>query len=104
MNYIAKDMSISCDGERYKKAYPFALAMVFVYPIGIPLLYMAMAFQKRETLRDETAMNREALMGFPTTGHLMFLTEQYKPEFYYFGELLLHSACFLKKHVACCRR
>jgi hypothetical protein len=82
-------MSISCDSERYKKAYPFAVAMLFIYPIGIPLLYMAVVLHMRTTLSDKVARNREALTGFPTTGHLLFLTEQYKPEFYYFGELLL---------------
>lgn len=79
-------MSISCDSIRYKRSLPFAIAMLFVYPIGIPLLYLVVVLHKRHTLGNAAAMNREALTGFPTTGHLLFLTEQYKPEYYYFGE------------------
>lgn len=89
VSYLAKDLSISCDSQRYKQAYPFAVTMLFVYPIGIPLIYMVVLLHKRHTLTDKVAMKREALTDFPTTGHVLFLTEQYKPEFYYFGELLL---------------
>ena len=59
--------------------------MLFVYPIGIPFMYLTVIFQSRSTLVDSAAMVREARTGYPTTGHLLFLTEQYKPEYYYFG-------------------
>jgi hypothetical protein len=84
-SFLSKDLTISCEGTRYKRHIPFAAAMVLVFPVGIPLTYSVFLFRKRHTLRNAALMKKEALTGYPTTGHLLFLTEQYKPKYYYFG-------------------
>jgi hypothetical protein len=52
---------------RYKSFVVFAVAMIFVYPVGTPLLYYAMLWKHRGTLRDPDAMSlhevRMALLG-----------------------------------------
>ena len=37
--YMVADMSVRCDSSRYTKGRWWAIAMVIVYPVGIPLLY-----------------------------------------------------------------
>ncbi len=49
--YLFADYSIDCDSERYLSVKPFAVVMILVYPIGIPMLYFTMLFQNREMLR-----------------------------------------------------
>jgi len=58
--------------------------MILVYPIGIPLTYYLLLRQHRFTLSDANAIAREAKEDYPTIGHLIFLVESYKPEYYYF--------------------
>ena len=54
--------------------------MIFVYPVGIPLTYFVLLREHRHTLSDPEAMAREATEDFPTVGHVVFLTEAYKPK------------------------
>jgi len=49
--YLFADYSIDCDSEHYLSMKPFAIVMILVYPIGIPMMYFTMLFQNRETLR-----------------------------------------------------
>jgi len=62
----------------------YAVLMLLVYPLGIPLLYAGLLFEHRDVLGNNEAMDREAANGFPTTGHLLFLIEAYKTEYLYF--------------------
>ena len=82
--WLFKDYSIDCYSARYKQYTLFALVMIFVYPIGIPLSYYLLLRQHRYTLFDADAVAREAKEDFPTIGHLIFLVEAYKPRYYYF--------------------
>lgn len=49
--YLFADYSIDCDSEKYLMMKPFAVVMIFVYPIGIPIVYSAMLFHHRVILR-----------------------------------------------------
>jgi heme exporter protein D len=56
----------------------FAIGMVLIFPVGIPLLYMTLLFNQREALMNSKTMFREAQNGHPTTGYLLFLIDAYK--------------------------
>ena len=85
--YLYKDYSIDCNSNRYQKMVPFAITMIIIYPIGIPLLYFVLLWEHRRVLSNEEKMKEEAEDHFPTTGHILFLVEAYKYECYWF-ELL----------------
>ena len=36
-SFLQEDMAISCDGLRYQFAYSYAVAMVLIFPIGVPI-------------------------------------------------------------------
>jgi len=82
--YLYKDYSVDCDSSRYKTLVWYAIAMVLIYPVGIPLLYVSLLFNHRKALASRETMFREASHGYPTTGHLLFLTSAYTYELYYF--------------------
>ena len=44
-SYLVVDMGIDCDSERYHHMQAYAIAMVLVYPVGIPLLYATLLFR-----------------------------------------------------------
>ena len=85
--YLYKDYSLDCDSARYKTYVPYALLMILIFPVGIPLFYWIMLRQHKHVLSDEEAVKREATEDFPTIGHLTFLTEAYKSKYYYFEVL-----------------
>ena len=48
--FLAADYSIRCGGRAYAQNVAYAGAMVFVYPLGVPLLYLCMLFRHRAGL------------------------------------------------------
>lgn len=82
--FLYKDYSLDCDSVRYKRYIPYALLMVLIFPIGIPGFYWVLLRKHKVVLSDEMAIAREASEDFPTIGHLLFLTEAYRAEHYYF--------------------
>ena len=83
-SFLSKDMSVDCDGQRYKSFVFYGGFMLLVYPFGIPALYMAVLWRERATLRDAVAMEREITNGWPTLGHLKFLVQAYPSEHCFF--------------------
>jgi hypothetical protein len=49
--YLRNDYSISCDSPRYHFGVIWAVAMIFVYPIGIPALYLYLLFSARYVIK-----------------------------------------------------
>ena len=43
--YMVEDYSISCSSDRYLFGFVWALIMVVVYPVGIPLMYFVLLYQ-----------------------------------------------------------
>jgi len=82
--WLYKDYSIDCYSTRYINYMLYAGLMILVYPIGIPLTYYLLLRQHRFTLSSAEAIAREQKEDYPTIGHLIFLVESYKPEYYYF--------------------
>ena len=85
--FLYKDYSLDCDSSRYKAYVPYALLMILIFPVGIPLFYWVVLRQHKHVLSDEQAIKREASEDFPTIGHLTFLTEAYSSKYYYFEVL-----------------
>ena len=48
--FLAADYSIRCGGRAYAQNVAYAGAMVFVYPLGVPLLYLCMLVRHRAGL------------------------------------------------------
>jgi predicted metal-dependent TIM-barrel fold hydrolase len=45
--FLYQDYTVSCNSKRYKLYKIYAIVMVFVYPIGIPLLYVAVLYKAK---------------------------------------------------------
>ena len=50
--YLKVDMSISCDSQYYKHWRGYAIVMIFVYPVGIPLMYFLVLYECRQEIQD----------------------------------------------------
>ena len=50
--YLAADVNISCGSEYYRKWYWYGIAMIIVYPIGIPLFYFICLYRNRHEIRS----------------------------------------------------
>lgn len=53
--YLTADMSISCTSTYYFEGLSYAIVMVILYPIGIPLIYFSLLYRNQEEIlsRDE---------------------------------------------------
>ena len=58
--FLFEDYSVSCDTARYRAHATYAVAMVFVYPIGIPLSYLVLLIAQKHNIapRDVRALAR----------------------------------------------
>jgi hypothetical protein len=54
-SYLIADMSISCTSQYYYKGVVYAVVMLLVYVVGIPLMYFLLLYYNREEIahRDE---------------------------------------------------
>ena len=57
--------------------FSLSAGMILVYPIGIPMIYLTLLVANQKTLSDAVKMDHEADVGFPTVGHITFLTKSY---------------------------
>ena len=71
-SYLRKDLSVDCNSPRYRNAVPFVVAMIAVYPLGIPAVYLALLWKVRRTLRDPARRQKEEDLGFPTVRIIWF--------------------------------
>jgi hypothetical protein len=49
------DIRLNCDTEEYETTRGTAVAMLFLWPIGVPLLYAVLLWASRAALRTGTA-------------------------------------------------
>jgi hypothetical protein len=62
--YLNKDLSISCDSNRYQFGIIWAAVMVIVYPVGIPALYLYVLYRNRNAIMygtPEKELRRKSL-------------------------------------------
>eukprot|EP01041_Mallomonas_annulata_P001620 gene1620-3135_t len=57
--YLRADMSISCDSHRYRFGVIWAIISIFVYPVGIPTLYLWLLHRVRHRIREEALFKLE---------------------------------------------
>jgi hypothetical protein len=81
-HFMVADYSISCSSKEYIFGLKYAIAMFFVYPVGLPLFYYVMlrGVKHRIIHRGEDPTRVEIL-------HLRFLYDDYKPEFWWWEVL-----------------
>jgi hypothetical protein len=82
--YLSADYSIDCNDSRYKQAMPYVLAMMLLYPIGVPCLYACLVWQQHEILASQESLELEAAYGYPTIGGILCIVEPYSSQFYWF--------------------
>merc|ERR1711865_285448 len=49
---LEADMSLNCDDTQYLFFSAFALICVFIYPLGVPLLFFLLMYRERDQLHD----------------------------------------------------
>jgi hypothetical protein len=96
--YMRADYSISCESERYEFGYYWALAMIFVYPIGCPVLFAYFIFayhrhttnsnqdqQKQEIGTNDQIAKTDKAPNQPLVylEAIQFLCSSYKPQFWW---------------------
>jgi len=57
-SYLVADFGILCSGERYEEVLKWALAAVFVYPLGIPLFFLKDLWLYRYSKPEEASEAR----------------------------------------------
>ena len=76
--YLNADRGISCDNPRHQDYKKFAFAMMTLFPIGIPLLYAAMLYQRRHEIQSTMRYKKDSLI------KTSFLWEMYEPSMWWF--------------------
>ena len=79
LELLQADYSIDCSTSSHEKYVAFAGVMTIVYPLGVPVLYLAALWPYRKEVSD--AQLRES-DGAKST-HLAFFYADYKPSFWY---------------------
>ncbi|CAM9378261.1 unnamed protein product, partial [Laminaria digitata] len=78
--YLRADYSILCGTVRHHQFQVYAAVMMLIYPLGIPLLYVALMFQHRVALSNETCSRKTREELKP----LAVLWGPYRPSRYYY--------------------
>jgi hypothetical protein len=96
--YLRADMSISCSSPRYYFGVSWGIAMVFVFPVGVPLLYIYLLYINRKAIKTRSTDDDRDVDNSETTAaessedrvkHLItheeikFLWSNYLPKFWY---------------------
>lgn len=78
-SYLEMDYTILCDSERYKEARWFVIIMIFLYPVGIPILYFALLYRERHILIDPPPTAKRCFFRNTDGDYMVFASEQRKP-------------------------
>ena len=54
VEFMRADHSIECSGHKHERIHTLAVSMVFVLPLGVPLLMLALLAQRREAIASRT--------------------------------------------------
>ena len=93
--YLRVDETLSCDTKTYEFYFNYAMVMVVVFPVGIPMLYFVALYRSRHMINPPTppAMSdaeREKLIEKNTglneylLSHLGFIYHHYSKEYWWF--------------------
>lgn len=76
--WLARDHSIDCESPEHSDFKGYATIMIFIYPIGIPLLYGSLLFRSRDRLLLADRDND------PKISKISFLWQNYEPDKWWF--------------------
>ena len=79
ITYLELDYTVDVHKSRYTEMQGYAVAMLFVYPLGIPALYFVLLFRERKKLMNPERTDEESKQ----VSYLDFLAKSYKPEYWY---------------------
>jgi hypothetical protein len=57
--YLRNDLSISCSSSRYNLGFAWAVVMIFIYPVGITVLYAYVLWVNREAIEGNESIEIE---------------------------------------------
>jgi hypothetical protein len=60
--FLTEDQSISCDDPAHRKYETYAFVMMVCFPLGIPLLYFALLFNRRHEIQSSFRLKKESLI------------------------------------------
>lgn len=84
--YLIADYRVACGSDHYQHfLLPYAVLMIFIYPLGVPLMYCTIFYKNRHTLALGKHATIEEIERRPQV--FAFLYEPYEPHLYWF-ELL----------------
>lgn len=85
-SYMTADYSVSCESDRYYFALVWAVLMILVYPIGVPVLFACLLYRSKhditsryEVLGDE----RKEIARARRLEAVRSLFDAYRPEYWY---------------------
>jgi hypothetical protein len=84
VSYLRNDLSIDCSLPAHKSASKLAVFMVFIFSIGLPLLYLKLLIPHRKGF---VAQSGRSQAGLDDVQALHFFYMDYKPEFFYWEVL-----------------
>ena len=79
--YLELDYTVDVHQSRYTQVKAYAVAMLFVYPIGTPALYFVLLFRQRGILK--TPIEDRSAEESGQVAHLSFLASSYRPAYWY---------------------
>lgn len=79
--YLRADYTILCDSSKHEALQIYAVFMIAVYPVGIPLLYAFIVFRNRDLLRDGVRRTCDTSPECQSTTNLW---KPYKPSRFYY--------------------
>jgi hypothetical protein len=85
-SYMTTDYSVSCSSAKYQFGRAWAIAMVFVYPLGIPLFYYTLLYRSRldiQTRNDPSLSTEQSALLSQRTYPIRSLFQSYKPRLWY---------------------
>ena len=95
--YLRNDLSISCSSPRYHMGVYWAIAMIFVYPIGITSMYAYVLYVNRDDIKNarltdvpipsSQTTTREGFMQYITSKEIEFLHKAYEGKYWYWEVL-----------------
>lgn len=79
VRYLMDDFTLECGDDTYNRFMGFAIPMVLIYPIGVPLFFFGLLFTNRWKLNETDVMER-----------LGFLYKAYDKTVWWFELVMTH--------------
>ena len=85
--WLVADYSIRCGTSQHRLHLVFCYIMIFIYPFGIPFLYMMLLYRHRKKINPKTDHYNALLLREKEEDslyHIAFLYRYYRPAAWYF--------------------